>query len=254
MRLVAAHCSAIYTGRGDTKLGPGLRAIMIKEDGSVSIHNDVSNKPLNYMKTAAFTEEILGDKTIWTFDFRRESLRIEIDEIVSDIDVPLIGPEDEGLVRDGTENHLQKWISENIEVLGEGSIFLGREFPTGDGPVDLFIKDSNGIYVAVEVKRVATTVAVDQVRRYVEALASVGIPQEAPLPQEDDESPAEEHTEAQEGMYGEVAGMIAALDIRPKAAALAERRGIRLVTIPADWKNLEYIPQGAVKLPDDASD
>lgn len=221
MRLVAAHCSAIYTGRGDTKLGKALRAIMIKEDGSVSIHNDVGNKPLNYMKNASFTESIEDGTLVWTFDQRKESLRIEIHEIVSDIDVPLV-QHDEGLIRDGTEAQLQEWLADNLHVFGEGYELVGREFPTGNGPVDLFVRNTvDNQHYAVEVKRVAILSAVYQVKRYVDAL----------------NSPTEQEEGVQDPQFGKVKGIMAALDIRPKAEELATKRGIRTVTLPAYWRD-----------------
>ena len=210
MRIVVAHCSAIYSGRGDTKLGQALRAIIIKSDGSVSIHNDTSNKPLNYMKCAVFTESIENNLIIWTFDSRKENLRIEIQEIVSDTYAPLV-VEDEGLVHDGTESQLQEWLANNVHIFGEGYHFIRREYPTGNGPVDLLVQDSRGVPIAVEVKRVAMLGAVDQVRRYVDALKSV------------------------EG-FENTQGIIAALDIRPRTVALAEKHKIRTVVIPAWWR------------------
>lgn len=212
MRVVVAECSAIYTGRGDTRLSRGVRAILIKEDGSVSIHNEVGNKPLNYMKCATLSESYTDDAFVWTFDTRHESLRIELHQIVSDFNVPLIA-EDPGLVRDGTENQLQEWLAENVHLLGEGYTLVQREYPTGNGPVDLLVLDEEERPVAVEVKRVAMLGAVDQVRRYVEALKS----------NDGDE-------------WAETTGMIAALDIRPRTLELAQKRGISTFTIPAYWR------------------
>lgn len=209
MRIVAAHCSAIYSGRGSTTLGTALRALIIKADGSVSIHNDASNKPLNYMKCATFTETEDNGLLIWNFDARQENLRIIIHEIVSDVTVSLV-ENDEGLLRDGTEAHLQAWLAYHPEALGEGYTLVQREFPTGHGPVDLLVLDETGAPVAVEVKRVAMPNAVYQVKRYVDALGEV------------------------DG-YGKVRGMIAALDIRPRAQELAEKRKIQTVTLPNDW-------------------
>lgn len=211
MRIVAANCSAAYSGRGSTTLGLAVRALIIKADGSVSIHNDASNKPLNYMKCASFTETHEDGITVWTFDARQESLRIEMHQILSDISFPLV-EEDEGLVRDGTEAHLQAWLAEHPETLGEGYTLVQREFPTGNGPVDLLVLDEGGRPVAVEVKRVAMLGTAYQVKRYVDALKEV------------------------EGYEG-VRGIIAALDIRPKTLELAEKRGIQTVVIPDTWKD-----------------
>lgn len=215
MRVLTADCSAIYSGRGDTTLARGIRAIFIKEDGSVSIHNEVGNKPLNYMKCAVFTQSAEDDLQVWTFDTRHESLRIELHQIISDFNVPLIA-EDPGLVRDGTENQLQEWLAANVYVLGEGYTLVQREYPTGNGPVDLLVRNAQGAPVAVEVKRVAMLGAVDQVRRYVDAL-KVG-----------DFEGCEETT-----------GLIAALDVRPRTSELALKRGISTVTIPATWRYIK---------------
>ena len=214
MRMIVAECSAVYSGRGDTRLGKAVRAILIKEDGSVSIHNDVGNKPLNYMKTAVFTESITEAGTLaWTFDLRRESLTIYIHNKIAEVDFPLV-KEDEGLVRDGTELHLQEWLCRNIEVLGEGFEFLEMEFDTGNGAVDILAKDSEGIPVAVEVKRVAMLPAVDQVRRYAEALKT-----------------RENPSHLEELDFTKSYGLIAALDVRPKTKELALKRQIPFVVI-----------------------
>lgn len=209
MRILNVLCSAIYAGRGNTTLNEAVRAIIVKGDGSVALHNDVSNKPLNYMGAGnVFTETVNDDGSLtWVFDARKESLQINITKILSDVDIPLDAGE-VTLERDGTENHLQQWLSEHMEVFGEGYTFGSREFPTGAGPVDLLIYDADGNPVAVEVKRVATPNAVYQVLRYMDALKE---------------------------SYDNVQGLIVALDLRPAMLVLAEKRGIKVVTVPADW-------------------
>lgn len=209
MRIVIASCSVIYTGRGDTTLAQGVRAIMIKNDGAVSIHNDLGNKPLNYMaKGNVLTETVYDDHTVWSFDTRKESLQITLHNIISD---SLFGLDlnSEGLVRDGTEPQLQAWLAANPEVLGEGYSLVQREYPTGAGPVDLLVLDAEGNPVAVEVKRVAMLSAVDQTRRYVEALKN---------------RPGFEN----------VRGLLVALDVRPNTVTLAEKRGLDYLVIPKE--------------------
>lgn len=215
MRIVIADCSAVYTGRGDTKLGQGVRAIIIKEDGAISIHNDVGNKPLNYMgKGNLFTEEIDDDGNIvWKFDTTKENLTLTMYGLISDSQHELI-LDDEGLVRDGTESQLQEWLAANPNALGGDYTLIKREYPTGDGPVDLLVQDErDGSYVAVEVKRVSMLGTVGQIMRYVAGL---------------------KETPEFEGHV--VRGMIAALDIRPKTSLLAEKRGIECVTVSEAWR------------------
>lgn len=224
MRVVVADCTAIYTGRGDTFLPRGIRAIILKEDGSASIHNDVGNKPLNYMKTAAFTESEEDGQTVWTFDARHENLKVTIHLLLADSKYPLL-QDDPGLQRDGTENDLQLYLSQNPLLLDEKLELVGREFNTGDGPVDLlYVNHSEQTLLAVEVKRVAMMASVDQIRRYVEALQvrlDKGLSGDL------------------EGFKGyKVRGGVAALDIRPKTYEMAAKRGMDTFLVDRDlWKD-----------------
>lgn len=212
MKIIIADCSVVYTGRGDTTLGRGVRAIMIKDDGSISIHNDASNKPLNYMgKGNVLTIEEQENVKIWSFDTRKESLQVYIHNLISENGFSL-DLEDEGLVRDGTENQLQAWLAANPSVFGEGCTLVQREFPTGAGPVDILIQDKDGNYIAVEVKRVALLSSVDQINRYVTSLKE------------------------QQG-FENATGLIAALDVRPNTLKLADKRGYPCFIIPANWNH-----------------
>lgn len=117
MKLTIAECSAVYSGRGDSTLARGLRAILIKSDGSVSIHNDNSNKPLNYMKTASQTVSRNSEgEEVWSFDARHETLSITIHQLYSSFEEQLLDKTTEpGLKADGTEAQLQQWLFENLE-------------------------------------------------------------------------------------------------------------------------------------------
>lgn len=224
LKVVIADCSATYTGRGDTTLSRGVRAIIIKNDGSVSIHNEVGNKPLNYMKTATFVESINdAGEQVWTYDSRKESLAITIHSLHMMTEMPLIS-EDPGLVRDGTEDQLQEWLSINPHILGEGFTLVGREYQTGKGPVDLLVLDAEGLPVVVEVKRVAMLGAVDQCRRYIDGLKDPETPK----------NPDHEHID-----FSKVRGMVAGVDIRPKTLEWAEKHKIETVFIPTFWKEFK---------------
>lgn len=220
MRLTVAKCSVIYTGRGDTTLKEAVRVIMVKADGAVSIHHDAGNKPLNYMgKDSVFTEVYDGEITLWNFDAlkggarNQESLQIRISEILLQINLP-VDVDNSALERDGTEHQLQAWLAGHPEALGKDYTFVQREFPTGAGPVDLLVKDEFDRPVVVEVKRVAMLGAVDQALRYMESLKT-------------------------EPGFEETTAVIAALDIRPKTQALADKRGVRTIVLPKYWNKKE---------------
>lgn len=211
MRVLIASCSVTYEGRGNTHLPRATRAILIKSDGSVSVHSDISNKPLNYMgagNTLTITRK--GRQQVWTFATKKETIEVRIHRLISDTSFMLDGAEP-GLARQGTEHHLQAWIAAHPESLGSGWEVLAREYPTGAGAVDILAKDPNGQIVAVEVKRIAMLPSVDQAHRYVEALN-------------------------QSGQHGLVRGMVAAVDVRPKTRAQAEKRGISWVEVDENWQ------------------
>jgi RecB family endonuclease NucS len=57
MRLVIARCSVDYAGRLTAHLPMAPRLLLVKADGSVSIHADGgAYKPLNWMSASAFAE------------------------------------------------------------------------------------------------------------------------------------------------------------------------------------------------------
>lgn len=207
MFITIAECSVVYTGRGDTTLGPARRAVIVKDDGAVSIHSDKGNKPLNYMGAPnVLTKTVNSDgNPVWSFDTRKESLQVTFLEVFETVDFPL-GDKEPGLVRDGTEDQLQAWLAERPEQFGEGYSLVQREYQTGAGPVDLLFRHEDGHMLAVEVKRVAMLGAVDQILRYLAEL------------QEE---------------YSVVRGAIAALDIRPKTMTQAVKKNVDTFVI--DW-------------------
>lgn len=217
MRIILAECSVIYSGRGDTKLPPAQRLIVIKSDGAVAVHHDAGTKPLNYMGkgnvlTIEESDEETGELETWSFDTRKESLQITMHNKFTEISMPL-DVDNSVLERDGTESHLQEWIQENPHVLGEGWKVIDREFQTGAGPVDLLAENPEGHPVAVEVKRTAMIGAVDQAQRYVTALKEL------------------------DPKFEKVTGLVAALDVRPKTRELADKRKIPYLELPMDkWK------------------
>ena len=214
MRLVIARCSVDYVGRLDAHLPSALRLILMKADGSVSIHaDDRAYKPLNWMTPPCTIREqavvdIDGEDTgdeLWIVENPKgEQLRITVEEIVSDTNVEL--GEDPGLVKDGVEAHLQELLAEHISTLGDGFTLVRREYPTAIGPVDLLAKDADGKTVAVEVKRRGGIDGVEQLSRYVELLN-------------------------RDSVLRPVQGVFAAQEIKPQARTLAEDRGFRCICL-----------------------
>mgnify|MGYP002759102814 FL=1 len=178
MRLVIARCSVDYVGRLDAHLPMADRLLIVKADGSVSVHaDDRAYKPLNWMtppctlKESAI-EDLDGEDTgevLWLVENPKgEQLRITIAEIHEEISYDM--GEDPGLVKDGVEAHLQELLADQIDTLGERYTLVRREYPTAIGPVDIMAKDENNNNVAIEVKRRGGIDGVEQLTRYLELL------------------------------------------------------------------------------------
>jgi hypothetical protein len=206
MRLVIATCEVDYQGRLSAHLPMAPRLLMVKADGSVSIHaDDRAYKPLNWMSPPC---QLRQEANRWVVvNQRGETLTITIQEVHADHFADLgIDP---GLTKDGVEAHLQELLAARPEVLAEGLRLVTREFPTDIGPVDLLCRDADGAAVAVEIKRHAEIDGVEQLSRYLERLDL-------------------------DGRLRPVRGILAAQRVKPQARVLAEARNIVCVEVDYD--------------------
>src|ERR1700760_1427395 len=173
MRLMVARCEVRYSGRLSALLPEALRLIMLKADGSVLVHADAGGyKPLNWMTPPTVIEES-GDRIVVRKRAKADGDRLEIDitEVLADVTHDMGPPdEDAALSKDGVEAHLQELLAEQPARCGEGLRLVRREWPTDIGPVDLMCRDSEDAWVAVEVKRIGTIDAVEQLTRYLERI------------------------------------------------------------------------------------
>ena len=208
MRLIVARCEVDYTGRLTAHLPEALRLIMIKADGSVMVHADAGGyKPLNWMTPpTAIVEDVPGRMLVRKIK-GDDQLDIKLHEVISDVTHDM-GEPDAGaiLVKDGVEAHLQELLAEQPHWCGEGFRLVRREWPTEIGPVDLMCRDEEDGWIAVEIKRVATIDAVEQLHRYLERIHL---------------DPA----------MRACRGVLAAQVFKPKARVLAESRGIVCVEV-----------------------
>jgi hypothetical protein len=130
-----------YVGRLTAHLPSATRLLLVKADGSVSIHaDDRAYKPLNWMSPPCVLSEAPG---VWrVVNKAGEQLVITLEEVLHDSSHELgIDP---GLVKDGVEAHLQVLLADRCHVLGDGLSLVRREFPTDIGPVDLLCRDEAG--------------------------------------------------------------------------------------------------------------
>jgi endonuclease len=206
MRLIVARCEVRYSGRLNAILPQALRLLMLKQDGSVLVHADTGGyKPSNWMTAPTVVEEEPGRIVVRKrANGTEDRLEIEIAEVLSDV-VHDMG-EAAALEKDGVERDLQEALAAAPERCGEGFRLVRREWPTDIGPVDLMCRDGDDDWIAVEIKRVATIDAVEQLSRYLERIRC---------------DPA----------MARCRGVLAAQAIKPQARVLAQARGLDCVEV-----------------------
>jgi RecB family endonuclease NucS len=206
LRLIVARCEVHYTGRLNAILPESARLLILKADGSVLVHADAGGyKPLNWMTPPTVIEES-GEAIVVRKRAGRAEDRLEIRlfEVLSDATYEM--GEAAALEKDGVERDLQQLLAERPEVLGGDLRLVRREWPTDIGPVDLMCRDDVDGWIAVEIKRVGTIEAVEQLSRYLERIRR---------------DPA----------LAAARGVLAAQRFKPQAVVLGEARGIECVEV-----------------------
>jgi endonuclease len=218
MRLLVARCEVAYSGRLNAFLPESTRLLILKADGSVLVHADAGGyKPLNWMTPPTVVEQD-GDRVVVRKRAGRSEDRLEIRlvEVLSDIEHDM--GEAAGLEKDGVERDLQEALAAEPGWAEEGLRLVRREWPTDIGPVDLMCRDADGGWVAVEIKRVGTIEAVEQLSRYLDFIRA---------------DPAK----------AECRGVLAAQSLKPQAVTLAESRGLHCVAVDLEVLRGEREPE-----------
>ena len=185
-------------------MSEAVRLLMLKADGSVLVHCDGGGyKPLNWMTPPTVIEEA-EDSIVVRKVKGEDQLEIRLEEVLSDVSYEM--EVDGGLEKDGVETHLQEALAAAPGWCGEGFRLVRREWPTDIGPVDLMCRDAEDGWVAVEIKRIGTIDAVEQLTRYLDRLR-------------------------QDPAMADCRGVLAAQLVKPQARVLAESRGIAWVEV-----------------------
>ncbi|MBT1181712.1 endonuclease NucS [Bifidobacterium sp. CP2] len=251
MRILVADCSAVYSGRLNASLPPAKRVLLVKADNSLLIFSELgSYKPLNWMSAPCTIRETdldpasdavaddaatssSGDpdpsdasdeprpvkRLRVTADKTSDVLDVTITHVYSDQTFDL--GQDPGLVKDGVEDHLQHYLAEQIERIGDGAKLVRREYPTAIGPVDIMAVNAEGEHVAIEIKRHGGIDGVEQLTRYCELLN-------------------------RDPLLAPVHGIFAAQTITPQARVLAEDRGFTCLIL--DYEEMKGTEDDALRL------
>ncbi len=224
MRLIVARCEVSYVGRLTTVLPEAVRLLMLKADGTFMVWADGGGpnvKPLNWMIPPTVVEEEHDEhgalrRLVVRKERQEDRLDIGIAEVLSEVEHEL--EVDASLEKEGVERELQELLANSPEWCGEGLRLVRREWATDIGPVDLMCKDGEDEWIAVEIKRIATIDAVEQLARYLERIRL---------------DPA----------MGSCRGVLAAQTIKPQARTLAGARGIDCVEVDIEVLRGEREPE-----------
>ncbi len=233
MRIIVSDSRAEYTGRLQATLPMARRVLLIKADNSLLIFSELgSYKPLNWMASPCTITDITPDyadddpatevpqKVIRAAATKStDILEVTLQHIYSDETYDL--GEDPGLIKDGVEDHLQRYLAEQIERIGEGATLVRREYPTAIGPVDIMAIDGSGVHVAIEIKRHGGIDGVEQLTRYCELLN-------------------------RDPLLAPVRGIFAAQTITPQARTLATDRGFECLLL--DYDEMRGVEDDSLRL------
>jgi hypothetical protein len=145
-----------------------------------------------------------------------DRLEIRISELLAELEHEL--GVDAGLEKDGVERHLQEVLADMPETVEQGLRLVRREWSTDVGPVDLMCRDAADGWVAVEIKRVGTIEAVEQLSRYLEVIRR---------------DPA----------LCACRGILAASDVKLQARTLCEARGLGWAEVDLALLRGERVPE-----------
>lgn len=169
---VFGRCTVTYDGRASSTLGPGDRHVMLKPDGTVLVHTDESQQPVNWQPPGCTHDVDRQDGDLRIVSHRttpEERLAITFAEVtqISAFDVV----DSEELSLEGTEEDLRQRILDDPDLVENGFVPRATERATPAGAVDVYGEDADGRPVVVELKRRRVgPEAAGQLRRYVDAL------------------------------------------------------------------------------------
>jgi len=169
---VFGRCTVEYDGRAASTLGPGDRHLMVKPDGSVLVHTEEGQQPVNWQPPGCTHEVAVEGGRVRVRSERTtpaEELLVEFESVGH---AAAFDARDEGeFALSGTEADLRERILADPALVEPGFTPLATERDTAAGAVDVYGEDERGRTVVLELKRRRVGPdAAGQLSRYVEAL------------------------------------------------------------------------------------
>lgn len=173
--IVSGCCSVQYQGRASSKLSPGERIILIKEDGALLVHQPTGYEPVNWMPGQSSIYHVLvRDNSLEIHAVRRkplESVKVLFSKVQMVSALSLADSGEFSLY--ASEEDMHKAVLLKPSLLEEGFKPISYEKQVKPGFVDVYGVDKNGKLVVVEIKRkTAGKEAALQLAKYIEAIRS----------------------------------------------------------------------------------
>jgi RecB family endonuclease NucS len=169
MLLLMGECMVDYQGRAKSLLDWGERLIMIKQDGTVLVHQPVMREPVNWQPTGSITEFNTKDDYL-ILKCRHlqpsEKMKVTFRHVKMVTATSLV--DRANLIIAGMEIDVVNQIVSDPNLIEEGLRIVKREKPVKTGSIDLYGYDKDHTPIVIEVKRsLATISSVHQLRMYV---------------------------------------------------------------------------------------
>lgn len=164
-----AECEILYSGRAESFLPAGERIVLIKQDGTILIHQPTGSVPINYMKEA--THKIVEKEDVSILKSNSGDELLEI--LLLKIHFVHSKQFEDGakLQLQGSEKDMADMIMKEPKLIDPDFTPVSQEEQTKYGFIDVLGKDKKGNLVVVECKRYNGDLsAVTQLRRYVEKM------------------------------------------------------------------------------------
>jgi RecB family endonuclease NucS len=169
MLLLVGDCMVDYHGRARSFLDWGERMIMIKQDGTVLVHQPIMREPVNWQPSGSTTDFKSNNQNLvmrCRHNHPPEKMKVTFRNIKTIMVTSLC--DKASLIISGMEADVVNEIISNPNVIEGGLRISKREKHVKSGSIDLFGFDKNHVPVVIEVKRsIANISAVQQLRMYV---------------------------------------------------------------------------------------
>jgi len=170
--LIVGNCWVDYRGRASSRLEPGERIVVFKEDGSVLVHRPVGYEPVNWQPPGCLFQAQASGDSLQVRAVRRkppESVRVSFDRVYLLSVLSLVDLGEFAL--HASEEDMQRALLMEPSLLEEGFKPISYEKRVEPGFVDVYGVDKGGRFVVVEIKRkTASREAALQLAKYVDSV------------------------------------------------------------------------------------